>query len=111
VLNRGLTKMKIEELNKNSAVSYPSNGRTDRSEVADAHVETVARQQAATDKVELTSYKPVVLTSEVRPGARVSQVAEIKTRVDNGSYHVPSRAVAEKMLSKMAVGASQQSSL
>ena len=99
--------MKIDELTKNSAVSYPSNGRTDRLEATDAH----AKQQAATDKVELTSYKPVVLTSDVRQGARVSQVAEIKSRVDNGSYNVPSRAVAEKMLSKMAVSGSQQKSL
>ena len=100
--------MKIDDLNQNLAVSYPGNGRTDRSEAAD-HGETAAKPQTATDHVKLSSYMSLVSASEPRQdqSARVNQVAQIKTRVDNGSYQVSSRVVAEKMLAKFAGGASQ----
>lgn len=102
--------MKIEDLNQNPAVSYPSNGRTERSEAADAHGEGVAKQHAATDKVKLSSYIAVVAASEERQDARINKVAEIKSQIDNGSYQVSSRAVAEKMLSRLAMVGSVQGS-
>ena len=100
--------MKIEDLNPNSAVSHPGNGRTDRSETADAHGETVARQHAATDKVRLSKYIAAVAVSDGPQDIRVNRVAEIKNQIGNGSYQVSSQAVAEKMLSMTATGASQQ---
>jgi negative regulator of flagellin synthesis FlgM len=95
--------MKIDELNQKTALSHKAAGRTDRSEHADAQGETVARQQAAADKVELSGYKSVASASSVRQDARVNQVAEIKTQIDNGTYHVPGLAVAEKMLAKIVM--------
>ena len=97
--------MKIDDMNQNSAVSYPGNGRTDRSEAADA--QTVAKQHVATDKVRLSRYIAVVAASEGTQDVRVNRVAEIKSQIDNGSYQVSSHAVAEKMLSATAMGAYQ----
>jgi len=95
--------MKIDELNQKSAVSYLVNARADKSEASDAHGETAAKQQAAADKVELSSYMPVVPASKGRQDDRVSRVNEIKAQIDNGSYQVSGKAVAEKMLSKIVL--------
>jgi negative regulator of flagellin synthesis FlgM len=93
--------MKIDELNQNPAVSYLVNGRTDRSEPADVRGDTVAKQHA--DKVELSSYMPVVAGSQKQQDARMSRVDEIKSQMKSGSYQVSGRAVAEKMLSKIVM--------
>jgi negative regulator of flagellin synthesis FlgM len=95
--------MKIDELNQNSAVAYLVGGRTDRSEPTDAHSDTVAKQSAGSDKVELSSYMPVAPASKSPQDIRASRVAEVKAQMANGSYQVSSRAVAEKMLYKSAM--------
>jgi flagellar biosynthesis anti-sigma factor FlgM len=103
--------MKIDELNQNSAVALSGNARADRSEAADAHAENVAKQHAATDKVELSNYQPIVPGSEARSVANANKVAELKARIDNGSYQVPALAVAEKMLAKLVLSKAPQSSV
>ena len=99
--------MKIDDLNQ-KAVTHTGKGRPDRPEAAEAHGETVAKQQVAADKVELSGFVPVDPTAKGRNDGRVNQVAEIRTQVLNGSYNVPARAVAEKMLSKIVIGGSGQ---
>ena len=94
--------MKIDELNQKSAVAYLV-GRTDKSEPADVHGEAVAKQQGGADKVEFSSYMPVVPSSKSQQGLRTSRVEEVKAQMANGSYNVSSRAVAEKMLSKLVM--------
>ena len=96
--------MKIDELHQNSAASYAGNTRADRPETAEAHGEAVAKQHAATDKVKLSRYIAVVAASEGRQDVRANKVAEIKSQIDSGSYQVSSRAVAEKMLSRLVTG-------
>jgi flagellar biosynthesis anti-sigma factor FlgM len=103
--------MKIDELNQNSAVALSGNGRADRSEAADAHAEGVAKQHAAADKVELSNYQPIVPVSDARPGANANKIAELKAQIDNGSYQVPALAVAEKMLAKLVLNKTPQSSV
>ena len=98
--------MKIDELNQKSALSHLVNGRTDKPEPADAHGETAGKQQAAADKVELSSYIPVVPASQKQQDSREIRLAEIKSQIENGSYQVSGRAVAEKMLSKIVMGTS-----
>ena len=98
--SRGHYKMKIDELNQNPVASNIGNPRTDKTEAADAHGESAARQQKAADKVELSSYMPVVPASQVRLGARADRVEEIKSQIESGSYEVSSRDIAEKMLSR-----------
>jgi negative regulator of flagellin synthesis FlgM len=90
--------MKIDELNQKSAVAYLV-GRTDKTEPADAHGDAAAKQHAGADKVELSSYIPVATKSQ--QGLRSSRIDELKAQVASGTYQVSSRAVAEKMLSKL----------
>ena len=92
--------MKIEELNQNPTLSHVVTSRTDR-EPADAHAETAAKQNSA-DKVDLSSYMPVV-PSKVRQGSRAGRVEELKSQIASGNYQIPGRAVAEKMLSKIVM--------
>jgi len=94
--------MKVDELNQKPTVAYLVGGRTDKTEAADSHGEAVAKQHpGAADKVELSSYMPVATKSQ--QGLRVDRVEEIKAQVASGSYQVSSRAVAEKMLSKLVL--------
>jgi negative regulator of flagellin synthesis FlgM len=92
--------MKIDELNQKSAVAYLV-GRTDKSEPADVHGEAVAKQHAGADKVELSSYIPVA--SKSQQGLRVNRVEEVKAQIASGTYQVSSRAVAEKMVSRLVM--------
>ena len=92
--------MKIDDLNQKSAVAYLV-GRKDKSEPADVHGEAVAKPHGGTDKVDLSSYIPVA--SKNQQGLRVSRVEEVKSQMAAGTYQVSSRAVAEKMLSKLVM--------
>ena len=98
--------MKVEDLQKNTPVAYLVASRADKPEVADAHSETVAKQQGGADKVELSSYMPVVPSSERQQGMRTDRVAELKAQISSGSYQVSSQAVAGKMISKLGAGLS-----
>jgi len=95
--------MKIDELNQNAVIAHVANGRTDKSEPADGHGEAAAKQQTAAVKVELSSYMPVVPASQKQQDPRVSRVEELKSQINAGTYQVSGTAVAEKMLSKMAM--------
>ena len=93
--------MKIEDLNQQSSVAYVASGRIDRPESNDAHSDTTTRQQQSSgDKVALSSYIPVVPTSQTPEGLRASRIQEIKSQIQDGTYEVSSTAVAEKMLTK-----------
>jgi len=98
--------MKIEELNPNPAVSQVAVVRADKPEANEAHGEAVVKQHAASDKVELSSYMPVV-PSKGRRDARVNRVEELKSQIQAGTYQVPGRAVAEKMFSKIVMSSSR----
>ena len=95
--------MKIDELNQKTAVAYLVGGRTDKSEPTDAHSDAVSKPHAGSDKVDLSSYMPVVPASKSPQDVRASRVAEVKAQMASGNYQVSSRAVAEKMLSKSAM--------
>lgn len=95
--------MKIDELNQNAVITQVAAARTDKTEAADAHRETVAKKQPAAVKVELSSYMPVVPTSQKQENTNVSRVEELKAQVQAGTYQVSGRAVAEKMLSKIVM--------
>jgi negative regulator of flagellin synthesis FlgM len=97
--------MKIEELNQNQVVSHLAIARTEKSEPADAQGETSAKSNTAADKVELSSYMPVV-PSKARQDAKVNRVAELQSQIKSGTYQVSGRAVAEKMLSKIVMSTS-----
>ena len=93
--------MKIDELSQKAAVTYLVEGRTDKTASAEVQSEAVSKQHAGADKVELSSYMPVAPKSQ--QGLRVNRVEEVKAQIASGSYQVPSRAIAEKMLSKLVV--------
>lgn len=93
--------MKIEELNQSAVISQVANSRTDKSEPVEAHGEAAGMKQAAAVKVELSSYMPVVPSSQKEQDPRVSKLEELKAQINNGAYKVPASAVAEKMLSKI----------
>jgi len=95
--------MKVEELNSNPAVSHLAVVRNDKPDAGEAHAET-AKQQAGTDKVELSSYMPVVATSKQRrEDIRVDRVEELRSQISKGTYEVSSKDLAEKMLSKIVM--------
>lgn len=96
--------MKIDELNQTTAVSHLTNGRSDKTETADAHGESSSARKQAADKVEFSSYIPVVSASQKQEDTRVSRLEELKSQINDGSYQVSGRAVAEKMLSKIVMG-------
>lgn len=98
--------MKIDELNQKTAVTYLAAGRTDKSGPAEVYGEAVAKQSAGADKVDLSSYLPVASVSKSQSDLRTSRVAEVKAQIASGSYQVSGRAVAEKMLSTLAMGSS-----
>ena len=99
--------MKIEELNPNPALSNLTVARADKPEAVEAHGgETVVKQHAASDKVELSSYMPVV-SAKGRRDARVNRVEELRSEIQAGSYQVSGRAVAEKMLSKIVMSSAR----
>jgi negative regulator of flagellin synthesis FlgM len=98
--------MKIDELNQNSAVAYLAAVRADKTESADSLAEAAAKQSGGSDKVALSSYMPVVPASKREQGLRVNRVEEVKAQLASGSYQVSSRAVAEKMLSKLVMSSS-----
>lgn len=96
--------MKIEEVNQNSAAAYAATVRTDKQpETTDTHSDASAKQQPATDKVDLSSYLSTSTKSDVSADSRVSRVEAIKAQVAAGTYAVSGRAVAEKMLSKIVL--------
>ena len=96
--------MKVEELNSNPAVSHLAAVRADRPDTGGAQAETAAKQQAATDKVELSSYMPVVARSKQRrEDIRTDRVEELRTQIASGTYQVSSQDLAEKMLSKLVI--------
>ncbi|GFO63155.1 flagellar biosynthesis anti-sigma factor FlgM [Geomonas paludis] len=96
--------MKLEELNSNPAVSHLAVVRNDKPEAGDAHADVAAKQQASGDKVELSSYMPVVPTSKQRrDDIRVERVEELRAQIKSGNYEVSSKDLAEKMLSKLVV--------
>lgn len=94
--------MKIDELNQKPGLAFVAGGRTDKAESVEASVEAAAKPQTGADKVELSSYIPVVSSSERQQADRVSRVAELKAQVAAGTYQVSSSAVAEKMIAKFA---------
>lgn len=94
--------MKVEEFNANPPISHLAVARAEK-DPADPQGEAVAKQQAAADKVELSSYMPVVPTSQQRKDVRVERVEELKSQIAAGTYQVSGKAVAEKMLSKIVM--------
>lgn len=94
--------MKIDDLNQKSGLAYVAGGRADKAEPVDASVEAAGKPQSGADKVELSSYIPVVPSSERQPGFRADRVAELRAQIASGSYHVPATAIAEKMIAKFA---------
>ena len=99
--------MKVEELNPNPAASHLAVVRADKPGAAEANGEAVAKQQPAADKVELSSYMPVVPSSQRRTDFRSEKVEALKSQIQAGTYDVSGRAVAEKMLSKIVMGRSK----
>lgn len=95
--------MKIEEINPNPAATQVSVVRADKPEVAEAHREANAKQQPAADKVELSSNTSEAAKVQRRLDFRVEKVEELKAQLQAGTYAVPGRAVAEKMLSKIVM--------
>lgn len=95
--------MKVEELNPNPAASHLAVVRADKPGAAEANGEAGASKQAAADKVELSSYMPVVPSSKQRTDFRSDKVEELKSQIQAGTYDVSGRAVAEKMLSKIVI--------
>ena len=93
--------MKIEELNQSAVISQAANSRTDKSEQVEAHGEAAGMKQGAAVTVELSSYMPVVPSSQKEQDPRVSRLEALKAQINNGAYKVPASAVAEKMLSKI----------
>lgn len=94
--------MKIDDLNQKSAVAYVVGVRTDKPEAADPQGDTAAKQQSTGDKVDLSTYMPVVPSSRTPEGIRAARIQELKAQVASGSYEVPSTAVAEKMVNKFS---------
>jgi negative regulator of flagellin synthesis FlgM len=96
--------MKIDDLNQSAAAGYLTGARAEKqSETADTHGEAAAKQQPATDKVQLTSYNSAMSGSTQGREIRTSRVEELRAQIANGTYQVPGRAVAEKMLSKIVM--------
>jgi negative regulator of flagellin synthesis FlgM len=100
----GQEEMKIDDLNQNAAVGYLTAARAEKhSDTADTHGDAAAKQQPATDKVELSSYNSATAGSTQGHEIRTSRVEELRAQIANGSYQVSGRAVAEKMLSKIVM--------
>jgi len=98
--------------------------RADRPDAtgAQAQSDSVAKPKPASDKVELSGrmmqsmsmpMNPDMMKSEAMPmnpemmndqAARAQRVADLKAQVQAGTYAVDSRAVAEKMISKLGAG-------
>lgn len=95
--------MKIDELNQNTVISAIATSRNEKPESADVQGEAASRKQGANDKVELSTYMPVVPTSQKQQDPRGARLEELKSQIASGTYQVPGAAVAEKMLSKMAM--------
>jgi negative regulator of flagellin synthesis FlgM len=89
--------MKVD-LNQTQVLTYAGTGRSERSEAADA--QQGASKQLTADKVDFSRVPSEAPASDVDV-AREAQVAEIKTRVENGTYQVSGIAVAEKLVSRM----------
>jgi negative regulator of flagellin synthesis FlgM len=103
------TEMKIDDLNQKSAVAHLASGRADKPESAEVHGDASAKLHAGSDKVELSSYMPVVPASKSlqdQQSLRVNRVEEVKSQIASGTYQVSSHDVAEKMLSKIVLGSS-----
>jgi|GEM_PF-3830988 len=90
--------MKVD-LNQTQALTYSGTGRSERSETADAQ-QGASKQQSTTDKVDF-SRVPSEAPVSVADVAREAQIAEIKSRIQNGTYSVPGIAVAEKLVARM----------
>ncbi|GFO56717.1 hypothetical protein GMSM_37240 [Geomonas sp. Red276] len=99
--------MKIEDVNQQAAVAYVGTQRVDNKqpETADTHRDGAAKQQATADKVDLSPYMPVA-SSRQRQDMRVNKIEDLKAQIGAGTYQVPGRAVAEKMLSKIVMPSS-----
>jgi negative regulator of flagellin synthesis FlgM len=96
--------MKIDDVNKQSAVGYQPGTRAEKqTEAVDAHGEAAAKQQPAKDKVELSGQIPPVAETTQRQDTRVNRVEELKAQIAAGTYQVSSTAIAEKMLSKIVM--------
>jgi negative regulator of flagellin synthesis FlgM len=93
--------MKIDELNQQT-VAYVAKVRNEKQqEVPDSHSDVSAKQQGATDKVELSSYIPVTTRAKEVEEIKPNRVEELKAQLASGSYNIPGRAVAEKMMSNI----------
>ena len=96
--------MKIDEMSQQAAVAFVKSVRAEKQpDSGEAHGETSARQQRATDTVDLSSYIPVAAEARQRDGIRANRVEEVKAQLASGNYNVSGRAVAEKMLSKIVL--------
>ena len=96
--------MKIDELNQNAVVSHVANNRTDKTEQGEAQGEaSSAKKQAAAVNVELSSYMPVVPSSQRQQDTGVTRLEELKSQINGGTYQVSALDVAEKMLSRIGV--------
>jgi len=96
--------MKIDELNQNSAAAYLAAVRSDKQpETADTQSDASAKKQPASDKVDLSSFQTASAVTELPSDKTVSRVDALKAQIAAGTYQVPGRAVAEKMLSKIVL--------
>jgi negative regulator of flagellin synthesis FlgM len=94
--------MKIEDINQQAVAAYLAKVRNDKhQESGDTHSEGAAKQQAATDKVELSSYIPVTSRAGDEQDTRPNRIEELKSQISDGSYQIPGISVAEKMMSNI----------
>lgn len=93
--------MKIDEMGQ-QAVAFVSNARAEKqAENQDAHGDSVARQQRATDKVDFSAKIPAASEARQSEEMRASRVDAIKAEVESGTYNVSGRIIAEKILSRI----------
>ena len=88
-LSTGAHWMKIDDANQQMAAAHLLNSRVDRRDPQDAHTDSASKPQQAADKEQQVQ--------------RAQRVQELKAMVASGEYNVSSRAVAEKMLSKIVL--------
>ena len=96
--------MKIDDLNQGAVLVQVVAGKNDKAEPSEAHADSAQKQQSAAVKVDLSTYMPVVPTSQKEPDPKAERLAELKARIKSGTYEVSSRDVAEKMLMSIAKG-------
>ena len=102
-LSTGAHWMKIDDANQQMAAAHLLNARVDRHDPQDAHTDSATKPQQAADKVDLSGVNTLGAAEREQQAQRAQRVQELKAMVAAGEYNVSSRAVAEKMLSKIVL--------